>query len=63
MVAELLSRPELAYHRCRVVTPLDAEGRVGISLEDSGESMRVKVSALRQCKYPQNFRDVGAGKS
>ena len=55
VIAGLQSRPELANSRCRILG-FDADGgRYRVSLEGTGEAMRIKPDKLQFCLFPQNF--------
>ena len=56
-VSNLQSRPELVDTRCRVLGFDPASGRYRISIEDTGECVRVRPAALRECLFAQQFRD------
>ena len=58
VIAGLQSRPELANSRCRILG-FDADGgRYRVSLEGTGEAIRVKPEVLVPCHFPQGFSDV-----
>ena len=58
VIASLQSRPELANSRCRILG-FDADGgRYRVSLEGTGEAIRVKPEALLPCHFPQGFSEA-----
>jgi hypothetical protein len=58
VISSLQSRPELANSRCRILGFDTDGGRYRVSLEGTGETIRVKPEALLPCLFPQGFSDA-----
>ena len=56
IITDVQSRPELVNLRCRVLGYDDDGGRYRVSIEDTGEMVRLKPDKLQRCLFPQNFR-------
>jgi hypothetical protein len=55
VITSLQSRPELANSRCRILG-FDADGgRYRVSVEGTGETIRIKPEVLQRCPLPPNF--------
>ena len=55
VITSLQSRPELANSRCRILGFDTDGGRYRVSLEGTGEAIRIKPEALQRCLCPQSF--------
>ena len=55
VISGLQSRPELAHSRCRVLGFGADGGRYRVSVEGTGEAIRVKPEVLQRCPLPPYF--------
>ena len=61
IITGLQSRPELVNSRCRILG-FDADGgRYRVSVEGTGENVRIKPEKLQHCLRPEGFVAVSAG--
>ncbi len=55
IITDVQSRPGLVNSRCRILGYDDDGGRYRVSIEDTGEMVRIKPDKLQSCIFPQNF--------
>ena len=55
VISSLQSRPELANSRCRIFGFEADGGRYRVSVEGTGEAIRVKPGVLQRCPLPPNL--------
>ena len=55
VITSLQSRPELASSRCRILGFDSDGGRYRVSVEDTGETIRLKPEKLHPCLFPQGL--------
>ena len=55
VITGLQARPDLANSRCRILRFDTKGGRYRVSVEGTGETIRIRPEKLQRCLFPQNF--------
>ena len=55
VITGLQARPGFANSRCRILGFDTNGGRCRVSIEGTGEAIRIKPEKLQRCLFPQNF--------